>query len=67
MTEIAHKEIVQVPSYIKDAWRYLYNRSEILKYSIEAFDYYNSATPTAEKILQLLEVECQNDREKETH
>ena len=65
LTEIAHKEIVQAPSYIKEAWRYVYNRSEIFKDPIEISDCYNSATPTAEKILQVLEVECQNDREKE--
>ena len=65
LTEIAHKEIVQAPSYIKETWRYVYNRSEISKDPIEVSDYYNSATPTAKKILQLLEVECQNDREKE--
>ena len=66
LTEIAHKEIVQAPSYIKEAWQYVYSRSEIFKDPIEVSDYYNSATPTAKKILQLLEVECQNDRERET-
>ena len=66
LTEIAHKENVQAPSYIKEARRYACNPSEIFKDPIEVSDYYNSATPTAKKILQLLEVECQNDRERET-
>ena len=65
LTEIAHKEVVQAPSYIKEAWRYVYNHSEIFKDPIEISGCYNSATPTAKKILQLLEVECQNDKEKE--
>ena len=29
LTEIAHKEITQAPSYIKEAWQYVYNRSDI--------------------------------------
>ena len=49
LTEIAHKEIIEAPSYIKEAWRYVYNRSEIFKDPTEVCDYNNSATPNSEK------------------
>ena len=55
-----------MPSYIKEAWRYVYNRSEIFKDPTEVPDYYNSATFKAKKTLQSLQVKCQNDWEMGT-
>ena len=54
-----------MPFYIKEAWWYVHNHSEIFKDPVEVSDYYSSATPTVKKILQLLEVERQNDSERE--
>ncbi len=67
--ELANREIIQKPSYIKDAWEEVFQEhGHDFASNLEQLDMlYNSAAPTARKILQLLKVEPRTEPERETY
>lgn len=64
--EIAYKEIVQSPSYIKEAWKSIFERHTLFRSNIELCNVYEKTVPTARKIKKMLHAEPTNDRESES-
>ena len=54
--EVAHKDIIQTPSYIREAWKYVFSCTKLVE-SIEQIDeLYSKLKTTSKKVLNLLEL-----------
>lgn len=67
ISEIAHKELIQTPSYIREAWEsiFIYNDTCIPNLT-KLFSIYKDSLPTNKKVLKLFKDNASNDAERAT-
>ena len=54
--EIAHKDIIQAPSYIREAWECVFSCTNLVESVEQVDELYSKLKPTPKKVLNLLEL-----------
>ena len=66
LEEIAHRDIVQTPSYIKEVWEVVFADRNFVSAVSELEAIYESAKPTTKRVLNLLTADIASNLERET-
>ncbi len=65
LLEITHQEIVQRPSYIREAWEEVLPKANIFRSPEELDSLYEDTKPTGKKVVGLLQADAKTEQERE--
>lgn len=64
--ELAHKEIIQTPAYIREAWEAVHLYCNIFADFTELESVYEKLIPSAKKVCKILSADIKNENERES-